>query len=365
MLPPPPADRSWQEYARELAAASPAPTSPHSATSSAAASPSLPRSLAATASPPSSAPRLQARDRAALSSVSPLTDKLEYGICRSCDRPFLQHALLRHIPTCIAQKRAESAARAIAAATPPSASSSSSSNTSSATTASTPVIVADTITLDASSRLAAAGNGSAGSASTNGKTEAKATKNSKKADKDKEERTPTKKRKAEATAAAAAAAAVTAGAVDDDKPPPAKKTKKKQPPKAAPKPKGPVNVERQCGVELPNGGYCARSLTCKSHSMGAKRNVPGRSQPYDILLAAYQKKNQLKQAQLTSSAQLAEDMELNSGPVDSDEEVDSVMRGVRRAYAVPLERNVIFPVRIKNQLYRMRELFENAFSRQI
>lgn len=36
---------------------------------------------------------------------------------------------------------------------------------------------------------------------------------------------------------------------------------------------------------------CTRSLTCKSHSMGAKRSVDGRSQPYDVLLAAYQKKS--------------------------------------------------------------------------
>lgn len=83
---------------------------------------------------------------------------------------------------------------------------------------------------------------------------------------------------------------------DGDKEPKKKKLKKDEPPKPKlPKPKGPVDVEKQCGVPLPNGGYCARSLTCKSHSMGAKRAVPGRSLPYDILLASYQKKNQAKQ----------------------------------------------------------------------
>lgn len=83
---------------------------------------------------------------------------------------------------------------------------------------------------------------------------------------------------------------------DGDKEPKKKKLKKDEPPKPKlPKPKGPVDVEKQCGVLLPNGGYCARSLTCKSHSMGAKRGVPGRSLPYDILLASYQKKNQAKQ----------------------------------------------------------------------
>jgi hypothetical protein len=40
---------------------------------------------------------------------------------------------------------------------------------------------------------------------------------------------------------------------------------------------------------------CARSLTCKSHSMGAKRAVMGRSMRYDVLLAQYQKRNHARQ----------------------------------------------------------------------
>lgn len=82
---------------------------------------------------------------------------------------------------------------------------------------------------------------------------------------------------------------------DAEKAPNAKKKKKDEPKPKTAKPKGPVDVERQCGVALPNGGFCARSLTCKSHSMGLKRAVPGRSLPYDMLLAQYQKKNQAKQ----------------------------------------------------------------------
>ena len=82
---------------------------------------------------------------------------------------------------------------------------------------------------------------------------------------------------------------------DAEKAPNAKKKKKDEPKPKTAKPKGPVDVERQCGVALANGGFCARSLTCKSHSMGLKRAVPGRSLPYDMLLAQYQKKNQAKQ----------------------------------------------------------------------
>ncbi len=87
---------------------------------------------------------------------------------------------------------------------------------------------------------------------------------------------------------------------DAEKGPNAKKKKKDEPKQKGAKPKGPVDVERQCGVPLPNGGFCARSLTCKSHSMGLKRAVPGRSLPYDMLLAQYQKKNQAKQQRKSS-----------------------------------------------------------------
>jgi SAGA-associated factor 73 len=95
-----------------------------------------------------------------------------------------------------------------------------------------------------------------------------------------------------------------------EKAPNAKKKKKDEPKAKAAKPKGPVDVEKQCGVALANGGFCARSLTCKSHSMGLKRAVPGRSLPYDMLLAQYQKKNQAKQqSELRRSNRLAGQLE--------------------------------------------------------
>lgn len=48
--------------------------------------------------------------------------------------------------------------------------------------------------------------------------------------------------------------------------------------------KGPVDLDKQCGVINDKNLPCSRSLTCKSHSMGAKRAVQGRSRPYDELL---------------------------------------------------------------------------------
>ena len=147
-----------------------------------------------------------------------------------------------------------------------------------------------------------------------------------------------------------------------DKEPKKKKLKKDEPPKPkVPKPKGPVNVETQCGVLLPNGGSCARSLTCKSHSMGAKRSVPGRSLPYDQLLAMYQKRNQakLQKAALSAAAPLIDD-EPPTGPVDSDEEKDAVMAAIARSRPTPLEQHVFVPAARKYKHIRMKEMLGNA-----
>ncbi|KIV95448.1 hypothetical protein PV10_03104 [Exophiala mesophila] len=156
---------------------------------------------------------------------------------------------------------------------------------------------------------------------------------------------------------------------DDDKEPKKKKNKKEeQKPKTA-KPKGPVDVEKQCGVTLPNGAQCARSLTCKSHSMGAKRAVPGRSLPYDMLLAAYQKKNQARQqkAAIDANAPALLEDELDAalgGPIDSDEEKDAVMTSIQRSLSrpQPLVTVPLFPIRQKYRQVRMKELLSNAMS---
>jgi len=55
--------------------------------------------------------------------------------------------------------------------------------------------------------------------------------------------------------------------------------------------KGPVDYDRQCGVINDKGLPCSRSLTCKSHAMGAKRSVQGRSRNFDELLLDWQRAN--------------------------------------------------------------------------
>lgn len=98
-----------------------------------------------------------------------------------------------------------------------------------------------------------------------------------------------------------------------------KRTKQKKDelkPKVA-KPKGPIDVERQCGVMLPHGQLCGRSLCCKRHSMNAKRAVPGRSLPYEMLLATYQERNWAKQQKATidANAPLEDEDEANQAAV--------------------------------------------------
>ncbi|KAI9711983.1 MAG: hypothetical protein M1820_001691 [Bogoriella megaspora] len=140
-----------------------------------------------------------------------------------------------------------------------------------------------------------------------------------------------------------------------------KKKKKDEPKPKVPKQKGPVDVEKQCGVPLPNGAQCARSLTCKSHSMGAKRAVPGRSLPYDILLAQYQKKNQAKQqkAAIDANAPVLDDFE-PTGPIDSDEERDQVFAALARARPKPLATSFRISTKVRYQNIRVKEMLQSA-----
>ncbi|RPA80889.1 SCA7-domain-containing protein [Ascobolus immersus RN42] len=139
------------------------------------------------------------------------------------------------------------------------------------------------------------------------------------------------------------------------------KKKKEKPAKPAPKPKEPVDVETKCGVPLPLGGYCARSLTCKSHSMGAKRAVPGRSQPYDILLAQHQKKNQarIQKQQMAEKHPDAPDADTLS-TIDSDEETEAVMSALARYNPQPIVQPVHTPIGKQFALNHMCGLLRSA-----
>ncbi|EDO19403.1 hypothetical protein Kpol_1002p50 [Vanderwaltozyma polyspora DSM 70294] len=164
-----------------------------------------------------------------------------------------------------------------------------------------------------------------------------------------------------------------------------------------------IDFDKQCGVELPEGGYCARSLTCKSHSMGAKRSVLGRNQPFDVLLADYHRehqtkigaaaekrakqqeiqkqqkqtqKEQKKQAQAKARSKnsgssrkfaakqdlVADDPNTNVIMLTPEEETTQVLNGVSRSYPLPLDSTILYSVRRRTKYFRMREMFASSFT---
>lgn len=56
--------------------------------------------------------------------------------------------------------------------------------------------------------------------------------------------------------------------------------------------------EKHCGVRIGNTKPCTRSLTCKTHQISLRRNVEGRSKPFDQLLADH--RNNAKESHKTS-----------------------------------------------------------------
>lgn len=58
--------------------------------------------------------------------------------------------------------------------------------------------------------------------------------------------------------------------------------------------------EKHCGVRIGNTKPCTRSLTCKTHQISLRRNVEGRSKPFDQLLADH--RNNAKDSHKHSSS---------------------------------------------------------------
>ncbi|KAF9343641.1 hypothetical protein BGX34_006533 [Mortierella sp. NVP85] len=125
--------------------------------------------------------------------------------------------------------------------------------------------------------------------------------------------------------------------------------------------KGPLDLDKQCGVVMLVGGPpCARSLTCKSHSMSAKRGVEGRSRPYDVLLGLYQKKPvpvKDEKANRDAELPLQEKEDVN---LDSDEEFNDLLESVRSYEPQPLAVRPMTYVRRRNKCHRIRDLFMDA-----
>ncbi|GAN11306.1 conserved hypothetical protein [Mucor ambiguus] len=171
------------------------------------------------------------------------------------------------------------------------------------------------------------------------------------------------------------------------------KREKKVKPKAIPKKKAPLDLDRQCGVLIaPLMNPCTRSLTCKIHAMGAKRAVEGRTQPFNELLAAYQKKgigrpqvpaggilsqaNQHAHQQKSSSTkasmhkqqqqqQAIDDDQANNASIDSDEETETIRMAIEQNRPYPLGCRQVYYVRRKREYHKLREILLEAITPKV
>jgi len=147
------------------------------------------------------------------------------------------------------------------------------------------------------------------------------------------------------------------------------------------KKKGPIDLDKQCGVMTENGTICTRSLTCKIHSVSAKRAVQGRSQDYDTLYRATSRLKEMAANQLANSmakqkkdakaaatrkalkdaaeaaanaATLAAGLEL---PSNSDEEAEAVFNAIKYHRPNPLYIKNAFSLRRRLSMLQLREEF--------
>ncbi|KAI9282307.1 SCA7, zinc-binding domain-containing protein [Sporodiniella umbellata] len=147
----------------------------------------------------------------------------------------------------------------------------------------------------------------------------------------------------------------------------------------------PLNLDRQCGVVVsPGSEPCSRAITCKIHSVGAKRAVTGRSQSFKDLVAMYQKKGIGRPHVPGGHSQEAHS--LNNGPsitskeegkateeqenhvdeatddVDSDEETQSIYQALKNSRPRPLGERQVFFVQRKRKYAKIRDILLDAMT---
>ena len=66
------------------------------------------------------------------------------------------------------------------------------------------------------------------------------------------------------------------------------------------------------------------------------------------------------EAAIDANAPLQDELDSNSGPVDSDEEKDAIMAAIVRSRPQPLEQRIFVPTRRKYQYIRMKGLISGA-----
>ncbi|KAI7899349.1 uncharacterized protein BX663DRAFT_441511 [Cokeromyces recurvatus] len=96
--------------------------------------------------------------------------------------------------------------------------------------------------------------------------------------------------------------------------------------------------------------------------MGAKRAVEGRSQPYDVLLAAYQKKSIGRPNVKDQLAKKKVNQTNDESFIDSDEEVENVMQAFKQSRPTPLAEKRYYFVKRRRQCFRLRDILVDAIT---
>eukprot|EP00960_Hanusia_phi_P010501 307070-Hanusia_phi.AAC.1 len=85
-----------------------------------------------------------------------------------------------------------------------------------------------------------------------------------------------------------------------------------------------LDLDRICGVMLETGGRCMRTIDCKAHTQVAKREVTGRSRPYDELLAERKAFKANQQAAALAAPNGAMALRAQKGRQERSEEEDEI-----------------------------------------
>ncbi|ORE06991.1 SCA7-domain-containing protein, partial [Rhizopus microsporus var. microsporus] len=127
----------------------------------------------------------------------------------------------------------------------------------------------------------------------------------------------------------------------------------------------PLNLDRQCGVLIPpTNEPCTRAITCKIHSVGAKRAVAGRSQSFNDLIAVYQKKGIGRPQDLKIVLEESREQENSQQEtdIDYDEETESVYIAVKEHKPQPLGERQVFYVQRKRKYFKIRDILLEAIT---
>ncbi|KAI9478574.1 MAG: SCA7, zinc-binding domain-containing protein [Benjaminiella poitrasii] len=131
------------------------------------------------------------------------------------------------------------------------------------------------------------------------------------------------------------------------------------------KKKAPLDLDKQCGViTSTNNLPCRRSLTCKMHSMGAKRAVEGRSRSFNELLALYQQKKGQTAINISNTPSIQQKEEKvviipetsrEDIKIDFDEEAENIRFAIEQSQPCPLRQKQTLYVQRRRKYHKVHD----------